>query len=74
MPSQRIQLELPEKSLERLQHLKAMIEASSYGEVLRNALRLYEYVINESSQGATFLIQQEGKAPEVIKFVADEAS
>jgi len=36
----RVQLEMPPQAMERLQKLKDRIEAASYAEVIRNALRL----------------------------------
>jgi dihydroxyacid dehydratase/phosphogluconate dehydratase len=47
----RVQLELPETSMERLKALREMTEASSYAEVMKNALRLYEALIKEAEQG-----------------------
>ena len=47
----RVQLELPESSMERLQALKEKTEASSYAEVIKNSLRLYEALIKEAESG-----------------------
>lgn len=47
----RVQLELAEKSYERLNQLKEKTEAASYAEVLKNALRLYESVISQYEAG-----------------------
>ncbi len=47
----RVQLELPEASFERLKQLKARTEAMSYAEVIKNALRLYEAIIEETEAG-----------------------
>jgi Arc/MetJ-type ribon-helix-helix transcriptional regulator len=58
----RVQLDLPEKSLARLQDLKAKTEATSYAEVIKNALRLYESVIAESEAGNTFVVHMPGGA------------
>lgn len=55
---QRVQLDLPEKSLARLQELKSKTEATSYTEVIKNALRLYEAVIAEAEAGNKFLVQE----------------
>ena len=52
----RVQFDLTLKSIERLDAIKAKTEASSYAEVMRNALRLYEAVIEQSEAGNTFLI------------------
>ena len=41
----------------RLQELKEKTEATSYAEVVKNALRLYESVINEAEAGNSFLVR-----------------
>lgn len=53
----RVQLEMPPKSMERLAHLKDVTEASSYAEVIRNALRLYESMIEEVEDGHDVLVR-----------------
>jgi len=53
----RVQLDLPEKSLQRLQDLKQKTEAVSYAEVIKNALRLYESIIAEAEAGGSFLVR-----------------
>ena len=57
MSTRRIQLDLPDKAVERLQALKAKTEAISYAEVIRNALRLYEAVVEEAEAGSTFQLK-----------------
>jgi hypothetical protein len=47
----RVQLELPEKSMERLLSLREKTEAASYAEVMKNALRLYENMVNQYEDG-----------------------
>jgi hypothetical protein len=54
----RVQLELPPQAMERLQRLKDKIEAASYAEVIRNALRVFEALANEHEQGAEFLVKR----------------
>lgn len=54
----RVQLELPPQAMERLQQLKDKTEAASYAEVIRNALRLYEALIQEADRGAEFQVKQ----------------
>ena len=55
----RVQLELPDKSMERLVALKDKTEAGSYSEVLKNALRLYESVIIEYESGGRLYVKGE---------------
>jgi hypothetical protein len=51
----RVQLDFAPRSMERLNMLKTKTEASSYAEVVKNALRLYEALIEESESGKQFL-------------------
>jgi len=59
VPKNRVQFDLPPRSLDRLNALKLKTEASSYAEVLKNALRLYEALIEEAEKGNEFLIRNE---------------
>ena len=43
--------------MERLNALKAKAEAASYTEVVKNALRIYEALIEETEAGKQFLIR-----------------
>ena len=45
--------------MERLNALKAKTEATSYAEVVKNALRLYEALIEETEIGKQFMITDE---------------
>lgn len=56
----RVQMDLPPKSLERLKRLQAITEAASYAEVIRNALRLYEALVDESETGGELMLKREG--------------
>jgi len=56
----RVQLDLPPRSMKRLAALKEKTEASSYVEVIKNALQLYEGLIEEVEQGKQFLVRAEG--------------
>lgn len=65
----RVQFDLPEKSMERLQELKTKTEAASYAEVVKNALRLYEAVITEAEAGNTFFVRlPNGSSREYLVF------
>lgn len=54
----RVQLELPPQAMERLQRLKEQTEAASYAEVIRNALRLFEALVDEHAKGAEFSLKR----------------
>ena len=51
-------MDLPERSFERLKALKAKTEAVSYAEVLKNALKIYEAIIQEIDSGNEIMIKQ----------------
>jgi len=55
----RVQFDLPPRSMARLNTLKLKTEASSYAEVVKNALGLYEALIEETEAGKQFLIRDE---------------
>ena len=55
----RVQLELPPQAMERLQRLKEKTEAASYAEVIRNALRLLEALVDEHEKGAEFTLRRQ---------------
>lgn len=54
----RIQMDLSEGSMERMKRIKETIEASSYSEVMREALKLYEFLINEHNDDSSFYIKK----------------
>ena len=54
----RVQLEMPPQAMERLQKLKDRSEAASYAEVIRNALRLYEALVEEHEKGSQFSLKR----------------
>jgi hypothetical protein len=59
VPKVRVQFDLGPRSVERLNALKLKTEASSYAEVVKNALRLYEALIEETEGGKQFLVRDE---------------
>ena len=54
----RVQLELPPQAMDRLQRLKDRTEAASYADVIRNALRLFEALVDEHEKGAEFSLKR----------------
>lgn len=64
----RVQLELPEKSMERLRRLKDLTEASSYAEVAKNALVLYERIMDMHESGDKFLVRDESGKQRQLEF------
>jgi len=56
--SKRIQMDMPPRSVERLKRLQEVTEASSYAEVMKNALRLYEALIEEIEAGHEIMVRR----------------
>lgn len=55
--------------MQRLQALKNKTESVSYAEVVKNALRLYEAVIEQAEAGNTFFLKdKEGNEREYVIF------
>jgi hypothetical protein len=54
----RVQLEMPPQAMDRLQKLKDRSEAASYAEVIRNALRLYEALVDEHEKGSELSLKR----------------
>ena len=66
----RIQFDVSSKAMERLARLKEKIEANSYAEVVKNALRFYEALILETEKGSQFLVRdKDGKIEPFKMFV-----
>src|ERR1700750_551843 len=54
----RVQLEMPPQAMVRLQKMKDHTEAASYAEVIRNALRLFEALVDEHERGSDFFLKR----------------
>ena len=66
----RVQMELPQPSIERLKALKAKTEAASYAEVTKNAYRLYDMLIEMQETGKSLMVKDaEGELSELRVFV-----
>jgi hypothetical protein len=66
----RVQMDMPAKSFERLERLRDVTEAASYAEVMRNALRLYEAMIDEVEAGHEIMIKRGGVTAPLKVFAA----
>jgi Ribbon-helix-helix protein, copG family len=69
MKTTRVQLELPESSMERLKALKDKTEAASYAEVIRNSLRLYEALIGEAEGGNKVMVKSSEGGETVYRLI-----
>jgi hypothetical protein len=54
----RVQLEMPPQAMARLQKMKDRTEAASYAEVIRNALRVFEALVDEHEKGSEFSLKR----------------
>lgn len=62
----RINLELPAKLRERIEHVKELSEAESVSEVLRWSLAVYEYLWMEKTKSSEIVIRKKnGKETEL---------
>ena len=69
-PLKRIQMDMPPKSVERLKRLQNITESSSYAEVLKNALRLYEVIIDEVEAGNEICVKNGDVVSQIHVFAA----
>jgi Arc/MetJ-type ribon-helix-helix transcriptional regulator len=67
MMTKRIQLDLSDSSVARLDALKEQTEATSYAEVVRNALRLYEWAIEAGGERARMVVQRDDGTTEIVR-------
>jgi hypothetical protein len=68
--TRRVQMELSQSSFDRLNHLKELTEASSYTDVMKDALRLYEYIVQKDSEGTQFLLKSKSGDVSEVKIFA----
>lgn len=66
----RVQLELHEASMKRLKLLREESEASSYAEVIKTALRLYEGLREDTKDGSELLLRKPSGETLTLKIVA----
>jgi hypothetical protein len=60
-------MDLSPRSMERLRSLKEIADAASYAEVIREALKLYEYLVLEAEKGSEFSVRTRDGATTPIK-------
>jgi hypothetical protein len=60
---QRVQFDFSPEALQRLEDLKELTDASTKAEVVRNALKIYEWLVTQIDPESTIEVQdKEGKA------------
>jgi hypothetical protein len=65
--TRRVQMDLSQPAFERLEELKKKVDAASYAEVMKEAVRLYEYLFEKDAKGARFFIEERGKPQVEVK-------
>ena len=67
----RVQLELPDASMERLKRLKDRTEAASYADVVKSAFLLMEHLVTLSDEGKTLTAvdKKTGETQELLLMV-----
>jgi len=53
----RVQMDMAPLTLGRLQRMQRRTEAASYGETIRNALLLYEQMLDATKDGGTIVVR-----------------
>lgn len=56
--TRRVQMELGEEDFRRLLALKEVNAAKNYSDVLKEALRLYDFILSEEFQGSKFYTKE----------------
>jgi len=69
--ARRIQFEFSPEAYERLDEVKQATDAQSYAEVVRNALRVYDWMIKQQNKGYTIALSKEGEPLREVEFVFD---
>jgi Ribbon-helix-helix protein, copG family len=65
---ERVQLDFSHEALERLDEIKEISGAATRAEVMRQALRLYEWFIKETTPNSTIsIVDEEGKTTSLFK-------
>ena len=62
-----LKFDLTEGQIAILDALKVKTEATSYGEVLRQAVRVYEYIIDVGGPDAKLVIERSDGVTEIVK-------
>jgi hypothetical protein len=68
--TRRVQMELSQSSFDRLNRIKDLVEAPSYTEVMKDALRLYEFIVQKDCEGSNFFFKSENGELAQIKIFA----
>jgi hypothetical protein len=67
--SKRIQFEFPPDAVARLDRIKDETHVGSYAELVRNALRVYEWVIETEQKGLEIGVVKNDDLIRIVKFL-----
>lgn len=65
----RIQFEFSDEAYERMGKIKELTGATSFAELIRKALRVYEWVVQQEKNGYAIGLVKDGKMAKEVKFV-----
>lgn len=65
----RITLDVPSEFNDRLERLLDVVDASNKAELIRQALRVYEFIAKKTVEGCTFKIEYKNGDTERITFL-----
>ena len=65
--TKRVSLEFPHQAADRLDALKVKTEATSYAEVINNALQLYEWAIDMGGQNVRMIVSKDDGTTEIVR-------
>ena len=69
LKKRRMQFEFSTEAFQRLQEMKDKTGASSYASLVRDALRVYEYVAEQQRRGYEIALRKEGEPLKVVEFL-----
>ncbi|MBC8270136.1 MAG: hypothetical protein H8E36_15445 [Rhodospirillaceae bacterium] len=67
--TRRIQFEFSPEAHNRLLRLKEETNASSYAELVRNSIRVYEWIVEQERQGNSIGVFKDGEPLKEVKFL-----
>lgn len=62
---QRVQLDFSPEAMERLQEIKKLADVKTNAEVVRNAIRLYDWYLRQKKENYKLLLVKDDRAKEV---------
>jgi hypothetical protein len=67
--SRRLQFEFSPDAYQRLDRMRKVSDASSFAELVRNALRVYEWVMQKKHEGYTLALVKEGEPIKSVELI-----